>query len=185
MKTRLRKSIRHPESGDYKRAVEILEQQQADVGGVYDTIETGANRRIPRYFKGRLAMLARELIDHETERDRYLERCRSLAYGAHAAIMLSDEAYDSLGFLDQPFAINIHYHYDDEEGANLQLSIAESAQEKLSKLGEVGEAWIKARAEEASIPESEQFWYTVGASYAVDYIYSMANALRGMGRHHI
>lgn len=151
-------------------ATSLDEQYKTGNPSASETIESLAGWGVPSSLKGSLGLLARELVSHIDQREEYRMRCRALGLGAFALLMLSERAEGSLSFLYGRGAYGLDYRLGSASAADMTLDIAETTAISLGQMGEQAHDWIKARSKEVGLPQKEEFWFTVGASRALDHM---------------
>lgn len=151
-------------------AVSLDEQYRDGNPSAGETIESLARWGVPSSLKGSLGLLARELVSHVDQREEYRVRCRALGLGAFALLMLGERAEGSLGFLYGRGGFGLDYRLGSADVADMTLDIAETTDISLGQMGEPARDWIKARSKEVGLPPKEEFWFTVGASRALDHM---------------
>ena len=162
----------------YAAAAASLDEQYKDGDpSVGQAIESLARWGVPSSLKGSLGLLARELVSHVDQREEYRMRCRALGLGAYASLMLSERARGSLSFLYGRGGAALDYRLGGDV-ADKTLDIVDTVEISLGQMGEPAHEWIKARSKEVGLPQKEEFWFTVGASRALDHM-RFAAAING------
>jgi hypothetical protein len=160
---------------DFDDAIKTLNKQNEHSELSYaEIIETEANSYLPRNLKIYFGLLARQLVDRESDPGKYKEYCRALGLGAYTGVLIAEKLYGNLGFFEKA---HIGLGDDELSSTDAALVMAEGANEVLDEVGEATKRWIEDRAQEALIEDNTRFWYKTGAAITLEHVAIVVNAL--------